>query len=35
MGGVGYKKVQRGMEDGLIGSWLDFFTTLTVVLCHI
>lgn len=29
------KKVQRGMEDGLIGSWLDFFSTLTVVLRHI
>lgn len=29
------KKIQRGMEDGLIGSWLDFFATLTVVLCHI
>lgn len=26
---------ERGMEDGLIGSWLDFFTSLTVVLCHI
>lgn len=33
--GDGEKKEQRGMEDGLIGSWLDFFTTLTVVLCHI
>lgn len=24
-----------GVEDGLVGSWLHFFTTLTVVLCHV
>lgn len=29
------RSIHRGVEDGLIGSWLDFFTTLTVVLCHI